>query len=104
MRMGDLWLLAWFGGGVVAAYGFAGAALLHARRSGRRWHEVVLAVQSVGIVACCTYVLVTLLVGPLWALIVTPNLMVALLLAVHLVNAYYESRAMRAVLARERGR
>lgn len=102
--MGDWWLLAWAGAGLLSAYGFSGAALVHARRNGRRWHEVALAFQVFGIVVCCTYVLASMLVGPWWALVMAPGFMVIVYTLIHLLDLYLERRAVRAVLAREAGK
>jgi hypothetical protein len=98
--MADLWLMAWFGGGVVAAYGFAAVAWWHARRNGRRWHEVVLTTQPVGLVMASAWVIAYLLVGPWWALLIAPvGVMVGLVLTYRL----FEWLAQRSVAAREAG-
>lgn len=101
--MGDVWLLAWFGAGLAGAYAFAGAAVIHARRTGRRWYEVELAYQVVGIVVACTYGIAALLVGPWWAFVMTPGFLVVVYTTLHVAHLYLEARAKKAVLARERG-
>ena len=102
--MGDLWLVAWAMAGVCGAMVFAAGGVVHARRSGRHWHESVLASQSYATVTVTAYVLSYLWVGPWWALAATPCVLALAFLAALLGLHVAEVRAKRAVLAREQGK
>ncbi len=102
--MGDLWLLAWAMVGVFAAMTFAAGGVVHARRSGRHWHESVLASQSYMTVAVTAWVLAYLWVGPWWALAATPVVLAAAFATAMVAMSVAEARAKRAVLAREQGK
>jgi seryl-tRNA(Sec) selenium transferase len=99
--MADWFLIAWFMAGATAAYGFALLAWVHARRNGRRWHEVAMATQSLGLVMACAWVLATLVVGPLWAV---PVAVVGTWAGIATGSILFEYLAKRSVAAREAGR
>jgi hypothetical protein len=99
--MTDWFLVAWFAGGVAAAYGFSALAWVHARRNGRRWYEVVMASQSTGLVMAVVWALNTLLVGPLWAV---PLAVLQTWAGSALGVLALEYWARRSVAAREAGR
>jgi hypothetical protein len=102
--MGDLWLVAWAMAGVFAAMTFAAGGVVHAQRSGRHWHESVLASQSYATVTVTAYTLSYLWLGPWWALAATPGVLVLAFCTALLGLHVAEVRAKRAVMAREQGK
>lgn len=101
--MSDVWLVGWAVLGVVAAYTFAAGGVLHARRTGRRWHESVLASQSYATAVCAGYVMAWVFVGPVWGLLLAPGLLTTAFALALLAQVYAEHKAKKAVFARECG-